>query len=179
MFTETGWMLENVNFSIALHTNFNVTNFWKIANVRILWCSCRVHRGDYDFNDCAFWIAQVSFAFEFECNRPNGNSVTICHQIAIQPFDQIFSNLKNGNSVTNSHWIAIRPITLKFTNDWRYNLSLLKHYDWHVHKWYCTLFESRFSVSHLGNYGNSLIWAIMVILSFLSKMKGSLTLKCF
>ena len=29
MFTEIGWMLENVNFSIALRTNFNVRNFEK------------------------------------------------------------------------------------------------------------------------------------------------------
>ena len=28
-----------------------------------------------------FWMAQVPLAFEFECNRPNGNSTTFCHQI--------------------------------------------------------------------------------------------------
>ena len=35
-------MLENVNFSIAPNNNFNVRNFWKIANVLIVWSSCRV-----------------------------------------------------------------------------------------------------------------------------------------
>ena len=40
IFTQIGWMLENVNISIAHNTNFNVRN---VANVRILWCSCRVY----------------------------------------------------------------------------------------------------------------------------------------
>ena len=35
-------MVENVHFSIAHNTNFNVRNFWKIANVLIVWSSCRV-----------------------------------------------------------------------------------------------------------------------------------------
>ena len=54
------------------------------------------------------------FAFEFECNRPNGNSVTVCHRIAIR---QISANLPNSNLVTNSHRIAIQLNTLNLLND--------------------------------------------------------------
>ena len=39
---------------------------------------------------CAFRIAQVPFAFEFECNRPNSKSATVCHRITIH---QICRNL--------------------------------------------------------------------------------------
>ena len=30
-----------------------------------------------------FKTPQIPFAFEFECERPNGNSVTVCHRTAI------------------------------------------------------------------------------------------------
>ena len=36
IFTEIGWMLENINFSIAPNNNFNVRNLSKIANVLIV-----------------------------------------------------------------------------------------------------------------------------------------------
>ena len=64
-------------------------------------------------NNREFEISQIPFAFEFECNRPYSNSVTVCHRIAIWPFDQFFPNRLNGNLVTNSCSIAIRTITLK------------------------------------------------------------------
>ena len=90
-------------------------------------------------------IPQILSAFEFECDRPNDNLATVCHQItirqlwqkpvewpngnsttvyhwiAIHPFKWLFLNLTNGNSVTNSHQIAIRPITLKLKS--KRNLS--------------------------------------------------------
>ena len=42
-------------------------------------------------NNREFKISQIPFAFDFECDRPNSNSVTVCHRIAIWPFDQFFS----------------------------------------------------------------------------------------
>ena len=47
-------------------------------------------------------IPHIPFEFEFECNLTNGNSATVCHRIAIWPFDRLFPNLTNGNLVTNS-----------------------------------------------------------------------------
>ena len=54
---------------------------------------------------CAFRIAQVPFAFEFECNRPNSKSATVCHRITIH---QICRNLLNGKLVTK----LLQSITL-------------------------------------------------------------------
>ena len=46
-----------------------------------------------------FKIPQIPFAFEFECNRPNGNLANVYHRLAIR--------------LISSYQIAIRPITLQ------------------------------------------------------------------
>ena len=63
--------------------------------------------------ESAFWIAQVPFAFEFECNRLNGNLATVCHRIIIQ---QIEWNQLNVNLVTFCHWITIQQICKNLPN---------------------------------------------------------------
>ena len=68
---------------------------------------------------CAFWIAQVSLVFPFECNQPNGNSADLASAVILEKkiyifyfyhqitFKSISENLLNGNSVVHMKIIFI------------------------------------------------------------------------
>ena len=102
-----GWRTVSNESCINIHCKFtreyqyqNMPHFNKIdENPRtVKLCSTSIDQ----MNICirAFRIAQAPFAFEFECNRLNSNSPTVCHQITIW---QIDCNRPNGNSVTVCH----------------------------------------------------------------------------
>ena len=53
-----------------------------------------------------FKIPQIPFAFEFECNWPNGNLATVCHQIVIW---HILKKLVNNQMAIQSLFVIKLP----------------------------------------------------------------------
>ena len=50
------------------------------------------------FRGGEFWIAQVPFAFDFECDLPYGNLATVCNWITFKPMALPWQELRNCHS---------------------------------------------------------------------------------